>query len=205
VAWTSAWSAVLTVVTLLDLGWAPFAAFLDHVPRLLSGEAFPALRDDGPAAMSLSVPGLVLKLRAFGVPGMGFGALRLAGWLYSLFLLWATYRIAVRPVAARWAPLAWLAILALATLRSPFLPGYGSFQAAWIAAILAAACWREPRVRLWALGLWAVLLPTTAGPTAVPPTVVGVLTFVQTAAILALVALALRVGRAEARPEPALR
>ena len=43
--WTAGWAAILTLVTIADIGWAPFPAFFDHLPRLLSGEAFPMLRD----------------------------------------------------------------------------------------------------------------------------------------------------------------
>ena len=38
VGWTAAWSVALAALTLADVGAAPFAAFLEHLPRLLSGE-----------------------------------------------------------------------------------------------------------------------------------------------------------------------
>ena len=44
VGWTAAWSVVLVAITLADVGSVPFAAFLEHLPGLLSGEAFPAFR-----------------------------------------------------------------------------------------------------------------------------------------------------------------
>ncbi len=95
-------------------------------------------------------------------------------------------RLALRPVAPRYAPLAWLTVLGLAALRSPFLPNYGAFPGAWLGAILLAICWTDPR-RWWAvLGLWAVLLPTTAGPTPLPIWAVAAFTTLQTAAVLAL-------------------
>ena len=43
VSWTAAWSVALAAVTLADVGAAPFAAFLEHLPGLLSGEAFPCV------------------------------------------------------------------------------------------------------------------------------------------------------------------
>ena len=39
--WTAAVGAALVLVTLADVGWTPFAAFFDNLPKLLSGEAFP--------------------------------------------------------------------------------------------------------------------------------------------------------------------
>jgi hypothetical protein len=199
VAWTCAWALAFVLVTIADVGWAPFPFFLDHLPRLLSGEAFPMLRAPITAANSLSVPGLVLKLPAFGGPAVPFASIKVAGWIYSAIVLWTTARLALRPVPTRYAPLAWLTVLGLAALRSPFLPNYGAFPGAWLAAILLAMCWSDRR-RWWAvLALWAILVPTTAGPTPMPIWVVAAFTTLQTAAVVALMAVAIRVAR-EAAP-----
>ncbi|MEO5821698.1 MAG: hypothetical protein ABIT71_14445, partial [Vicinamibacteraceae bacterium] len=168
------------------------------MPRLLSGEAFPMLRMAGPPDVNLSVPGLVLKLHRFGGPHLPFESLKIAGWLFSAFIVWAAARLALRPVAPRLEPLAWLVILGLATLRSPFLIGYGVFQGVWVASILLAVCWSDGRRRWIVLALWASLLWTTAGPPTLPPAVIAGITTLQTAAILALFVLAIRVGRAAA-------
>ena len=45
------------------------------------------------------------------------------------------------------------------------------------------------------LALWAVLLPTTAGPTPLPIWAVATFTTLQTAAVVALMVIAIRVGR----------
>ncbi len=197
-AWTTAWALGLTLATIADIGWAPFSAFLDHMPKLLSGEAFPMLRMQGPPDVSQSVPGLVLKLPRFGGPALPFEALKIAGWIFSVVIVWATARLALRPIAPRLAPLAWLVILGLATLRSPFLPGYGAFQGVWVAAILLAVTWSDARLRALALLLWAPLLWMTAGPTTLPPVAIATATTLQTIAILTLFGLAVRIGRAAA-------
>jgi hypothetical protein len=44
-------------------------------------------------------------------------------------------------VAPAYEPLAWLAVLGLTALRSPFLPTYGGFPGAWLGALLLAICW----------------------------------------------------------------
>jgi hypothetical protein len=192
--WTSAWAGVLVIATLADVGWAPFPFFLDHLPRLLSGEAFPMLRAAITAANNMSVPGLVLKPQAFGGPSVPFEALKYAGWIYSVVVIGAVAWLARRPVAARYEPLAWLAVLGLTAFRSPFLPTYGVFPGAWLAAILLAVCWNDTR-RWWiVLALWALLLPTTAGPTPLPLWAVATFTTVQSAAALGLIAVAIRIG-----------
>jgi alpha-1,2-mannosyltransferase len=195
VGWTVAWGAVFVLATLADVGWAPFPFFLDHLPRLLSGEAFPMLRATITAANNMSIPGLVLKPAAFGGPVIPFVAIKVAGWVYSAVVLWVVVRLALRPVAPRYEPLAWLTILGVTALRSPFLPTYGAFPGAWLGAILLAVCWAEPR-RWWAvLGCWLILVPTTAGPTPMPVWVVAAFTTVQAAAVVGLMAIAIRVGR----------
>src|SRR5688500_8509889 len=89
-AWTAGMGLVLVALTLVDVGVAPFVAFADHLPGLLSGEAFPAFRNPGAQAMNISVPGLVFKARLFGVPGMGFGAAKVVGWIFTAVLVWVT-------------------------------------------------------------------------------------------------------------------
>ena len=195
VGWTAGWSLALTAIAVGDMGWAPFAHFLDHMPKLLSGEAFPMLQLPGPSDVSMSVPGLVLKLRRWGGPEMSFEALKIAGWIYSAVIVWATIRLALRPVASRLAPLAWLVVLGLATFRSPFLPAYGVFQAAWIASLLLALCWTDVRMRWLVLALWLPLLWMTAGPQTTPLWVIATATTVQIAVSLTLFGLAIRVGR----------
>lgn len=199
-AWTCAWSVVFLLLTLADVGWASFPYFLHHLPRLLSGEAFPMLRATIAAANNLSIPGLVLKSPAFGGPAVPFGAIRIAGWIYSVIVIGVVVQLARRPVPRPYEPLAWLSIIGLTALRSPFLPTYGAFPGAWLGALLLALCWNDRR-RWWiALALWAILLPATVGPTPIPVWANATFTTLQTAAVVALAAMAIRVAR-EARGE----
>jgi len=155
-AWTAAMGIVLMAVTLVDIGVPPFAAFVHHLPGLLSGEAFPAFRNPGAQAINISVPGLVFKAGLFGVPGMGFGASKIVGWIFTVVVLWVTVRAALRPPSDAEKPLVWLAILILATLRSPFLPQtYGVFPALWILTLLAATY--APTAKTLSLVLLAAL------------------------------------------------
>jgi hypothetical protein len=202
--WTVGWGIGLTLVTIADVGWAPFAAFAEHMPKLLSGEAFPMLRFDGPSDVSHSIPGLVLKLKRFGGPVLSLEALSVAGTVYTVVIAVLTVRLGLRPVAPRLAPLAWLVVLGLATLRSPFLPGYGVFQGAWVASLLLALCWSDVRMRVAVLALWASLLWTTAGPLTTPLWIIALATTAQTVAVLVLFWLAIRIGRAAAPTAPAV-
>jgi len=157
-AWTSSFAVAFSVLTLLTLGWGLYAAFLDHLPGLVSGEAFPAFRN--PAAMDInqSIPGLVFKLKLFGVPGMSFPAAKIAGWGYTLVALAATAFAGLRTLRDGEKPLVWMGILILATLRSPFLPQtYAAIPPLWLLTLLAAT--HAPRMRAPSMILfaWAAL------------------------------------------------
>lgn len=80
-------------------------------------------------------------------------------------------------------------------LRSPFLPGYGIFQGAWVATILLAVSWSDRRARWIVPALWASLIWTTAGPPALPPSLIATITTLQMVARLVLFALAVGAGR----------
>ena len=186
VGWTTVAGGLFAVITLADVGWTPVAAFLDHLPKLLSGEAFPGLYRPASIAVNESIPGLVFKLGLYGVPNMGFPASRLVGWAYTLVVIGATAWLALRHSDRTYDPLAWIAILILATLRSPFLPHYGAFPSLWLAALLAARAWPRPALRAVTLGLWLVLA-ASVGQSGAPPQVNAVVTFTHTLAALVLV------------------
>jgi hypothetical protein len=194
IGWTAAAGVALTVVALLDVGWTPFAAFLHHLPKLVSGEAFPGLFRPEAIAINESVPGLVFKLGLFGVPNMGFAAARIVGWVYTLVLIAATAWMAAGARDRAKDPLLWVAILLLATLRSPFLPNYAVFPPLWLATLVAAVAWHRPGVRWLTIGL-GLALSVAFGQSAIATPLNAILTFVHTIAGLLLVVLALR-------PEP---
>ena len=198
IGWTVAAGVALTLVALVDVGWTPFAAFLAHLPKLVSGEAFPGLFRPEAIAINESVPGLVFKLGLFGVPNMGFAAAKIVGWIYTVVVIGATAWMAVGARDRAKDPLLWIAILLLATLRSPFLPNYAVFPPLWLATMVAAVAWQRPGVRWLTIGL-ALALSVAAGQSAVGAQLNAILTFVHTVAGLVLVILAVR---PESIPEP---
>jgi hypothetical protein len=169
----------------------PFAAFLEHLPGLLSGEAFPAFRSAAPIAVNESIPGLVFKIGVLGGPSLGFGASRILGWAYTLVVVGVTAWLALRPARRGREPLVWIVILVLATMRSPFLPMYGTFPSLWLATLIAALGWQQPRVR-WTAIAWWMVLAIGFGQSFLSPPLTAVWTFVHTVAAFALVATAIR-------------
>ena len=197
VGWTAAWGAGLAGLGLADLGIAAHAAFLDHLPRLLSGESFPPLRNPRGISANMSVPGLTLKLGLFGVPHMSFGAMRVVGWIYTAILIGVVIRLARRPAAPQVEPIVWIVILLLATLRSPVLPVYGIFPQVWLLVIVLAARWTEPGVRIGLLAMFVLLYGIGPNQTLWPPQVHAIFsTVVQTAGSIVLAVAALRLAPA---------
>jgi alpha-1,2-mannosyltransferase len=198
-AWTAALGAVIVAVSLVDVGWTPYVAFLDHLPRLLSGEAFPAMSLPEGMALNQSVPGLPLKLALFGLAPATLAWARVAGWIYTPLLLWATVRLARGRFSREDAPLAWVAVILLATYRSTFLPQYGVFPGLWLVILLAARFRHRPGALAALAAAWAVLTLNFAGWPGFAM-VNGIVTTAQTLTGLALAVVVLRLPAAERGP-----
>jgi hypothetical protein len=210
VGWTTAWSALLAVATLAVFGARPYVDFLEHMPKLLSGEAFPAFRNSDAIGLNQSIPGLVFKLKLFGVPHMDFTAMKIVGWLYTAVVVAGTAWLALRAQARGREPLIWLIVLILATLRSPFLPTYAGFPTFWLATLVAAACADRPGVVRLAVAVWA-MHAVLFGLGTIDPRINAVWTTTQTVATFVLVGVAWRLLRQPAdtaaratlrKPEP---
>jgi hypothetical protein len=195
IAWTAGFGGLIVLTSLAAFGWAPFAAFIDHAPKLMSGEAFPAFRNPLAIANNGSVPGLVFKLRLFGVPNMGFEAMRVVGWLYTLVVIGGTAWLAVRARPQGREPLVWMAILVLATMRSPFLPTYSAFPTSWLAIFAAALAWRDARAAWPYIACW-LLLAVGFGPGGIGTLAGAVWTTFQTAIAFVLLVVVMRQLRA---------
>jgi alpha-1,2-mannosyltransferase len=192
VAWIALFSIAFVVISIADFGMGPYFSFATHMPKLLSGEAFPALRNPVAIAINESIPGLVFKLDLFGVPQMGFATAKVVGWVYTVIAVVLTARLALQPAATGREPLAWIAILILATMRSPFLPTYAPFPSMWAATLLAALTWGRSGICITAVAGW-IVLAFTFGTGGAPPAVNAIWTFAHTVAAFVLVALVLRV------------
>ena len=192
-AWTAAMAGAFVVASLLDIGWAPYAAFLDHLPGLVGGEAFPAFRNPAAMAINFSVPGIVFKLGLFGVPGMSFGAAKIVGWAYTLVAAAATLFAARRVLRDDRKPLAWMAILILATLRSPFLPqAYAAFPPLWLLTLLGAIAAPTTKTLAMVLLGWAALNVYWPIDWPVDPRLLAVAMVVPQAVTVVVAVLALR-------------
>lgn len=196
--WTAAFGAALLLVSLVDVGWTPYRAFLHEMPGLMSGEAFSAFRNPGAIGNNGSVPGLVFKLRMWGVPGMGFDAMRIVGWIYTLVVIAGTAWMVRRLRRDAREPVIWLAVLVLATMRSPFMATYAAFPSLWLATVAVPIAWVEGRSALPIILCWCALA-LGFGPASIPPRLNAVWTTIQTVLTFAMLVLVIRRLRAPAR------
>ena len=195
VAWTAVFGAALIAVSIADVGLEPYRAFLREMPGLMSGQAFSAFRNPGAIGNNGSVPGLIFKLKMWGVPHMGFEAMRVVGWLYTLVVVAGAVWLARRGPRDGREPVIWLAILVLATMRSPFMATYAFFPVMWLAVLAAPLEWRASRIALPILLCWCALA-LGFGPASLPPPVNAAWTTVQTGLTFVFLALVLRHLRA---------
>lgn len=192
VGWTAAFSMAFVAVSLLDTGWGPYRAFVGHLGGLFSGESFPAFRNPAAVAINFSVPGLVFKLKLFDVPGMTFGTAKAVGWIYTVAVAPLVF-LAGRRLRNQANPIAWLAVLVLATLRSPFLPqAYAAFPPIWLLVLMAAKAPPTAKNLVPTLLAWGALNVYWPQDWPADPRMVAVATLIPQTVTAALALLAIR-------------
>jgi len=180
VAWTAAFGVALIVLTVLVLGPQPFADFVHHeLPAISDGRAFPQSERPNVAASNTSIYGLTVRLRFLGaswldqpmglkvasVYGLIVLALAaLAGWKGRIDLSTPTGRMLLVQTA--------LALMSLASFRSPFVGGpYGLVASLWLLTLLAAASRNRQSAVLWSLAFVACAVANRLTPSPhSPPT-----------------------------------
>lgn len=179
---TAGFAAVYLGLTFAVLGPDPFVAFGEyHLPRLASGEAF-AFADAWPevafplATANQSPAGLIEKLTILGVAG----AQRWEGLANLLFtaLLGTLAVVAARRAESRVrSAQVWIALLALASMRSPGAWGdYVPVSALWLLTLLTGELASGPRARALLAVCWGLLfvLPGVLPVPALPPPAVSI-------------------------------
>ena len=199
VIWTAVFGLALIAVSLADVGLQPYRAFLHEMPGLMSGEAFSAFRNPGAIGNNGSVPGIVFKLAMWGVPNMGFPAMRMLGWAYTIVVVAGAAWLALRARPDGREPLVWIIVVVLATMRSPFMATYAFFPAMWLATLVLAVRWAQGGRAFPPMLCW-ILLAIGFGPAGIAPPVNAIWTSVQTVIAFALIVVAMRLVR---DPRPA--
>jgi hypothetical protein len=163
-----AWAGIWLLVAIAWFGFKPQIDFLQYqIPRIQSGDAFFWVDDADVVLVNQSVYGLVVRLRALGVPGMSRQVGNFVSSVYGVAVmglaLWAGWRArrrSTRDGAHRAADAAtWLGLLNLASFRSPFVPdAYAYIGTLWLGTVLVGAQRRVTvaLVGATAVGWWAL-------------------------------------------------
>ena len=122
---------------------------------------------------------------------------------YTLVIVAVTIRVALRTLSRDEKVLASLALVTLATLRSPFLPGYAVVPSLWLLTLVAAHV--APTLKTMGLVLlaWVALNLTLPQTTSIYSRLVSLLLLLPQATMVVLVVLALRTGRQRTTPSEA--
>lgn len=124
VRWTVGTCVALTALAAIVVGLEPFQAFLtSHLPRVLSGEAFPGLESGRRVATNISLFSIPFRLEALGVPGMSRMIASGLMLVSALVLLASVFRASRRPPRDRFGEVClWLALLYLGSVQNAFAP-----------------------------------------------------------------------------------
>lgn len=163
-AWTVAFLAAFTLLSIPFVGWKPLLAFFTfQVPRIVTGEAFSFITKPGVPLFYLSrnfsITSVVPKLGILGVPGMTRGLSLAVTWLFTLAIIGFNQRAARGARSRLGEARTWLALLTIASLRAPLAPSsYVTVTSLWLLTYLAGGIrGRVPVVIAFALA-WALIV-----------------------------------------------
>lgn len=159
-AWSAGFGLVWSIAALAVVGLAPFEAFVGYeLPRLGSGQAL--------AFFATRTADIIFNVAPFGVPfkldalGLEVGdpwalGRRIAA-VFSLLVIgltiWAARRDESRAIQAA----AWMAVLTLGALRSPFAPTYVNASALWLLCLSSTRLRGSKGAALFVIGYFATI------------------------------------------------
>jgi hypothetical protein len=194
VLWTAGAGVVLCALTMVVYGTGPFSDFIHYqIPRLSAGDAFPQTELPWAITLNQSFYGWLVKLRALGIGALdrdvGYRLMSIYGIAVFVFagaLAWRRRNAAEdRALSLQM----WLALLNLASFRSPFLAGaYGTIGTIWILTIALATA-TTVRGRIASSASFVVLCVTAAilgSPRESPSTAILMLSFLSHTLMLAV-------------------
>ena len=158
-ALAAGFGALLLALALFFFGTDPAWHFVTFaLPRLSSGEAFPFMDTPNGIATNMSPFGVPFKLRVLGIEtGDPWQLGRVVARVYTVGLVLLAIIAARRAGDRRDQAIRWLALLTLASLQSPFAPGYSTIGLLWATTLLAVEV-RRAREAVAIIALWPAIL-----------------------------------------------
>ena len=195
VAATAAAGVAVVALTAILFGAQPFEDFLRHaLPRISRGEAFPQTETVA-YGVNFSVYGVTVRWRKLGLEWLTRPRGLAVASVYGVVVIalaalagWRSRPDMASPPGRLHFLQGVLALVVLASMRSPFMPWYGVVGPIWLVTLLAA----ERRTPAAVIGVWSALAAVAAiylwmpSPAVVPRPVDMVAADVLTVALLAL-------------------
>jgi hypothetical protein len=176
-AWVAGSGVALLLLTLAVFGPRPFLDFVGHeLPGITSGAAFPQSERPSVAGANQSIYGLTVRLRMLGVRNLDQHTGLQVASVYGLLIVglasvtgWRGRRELATSDGRAELVVTVLALLSLASFRSPFVGGgYGLVSTFWTLAMMTAAA-RKPSARLlWMLAFVILAEGNGLTPSAAP-------------------------------------
>ena len=151
--------ALLFAAALVWFGADPLVSFVTYaLPRLGSGAAFPHIAAEGGIRNNYSPFGIPFALQALGVEvGDPWAVGRALGRVFTVVVVLLAIAAGLGQRSRREQAMAWLSLLTVAGLQSPFSAGYVTIGTLWATILLAVEVRRAWQVVGLAL-LWVLML-----------------------------------------------
>ena len=157
-ALAAVWMAVFAMLSLAMFGTRPWIDFVTYqLPAISSGSGFAWSELPFLIPTNYGISGAVLKAGALGLPGVSYARAMQTASIYGLivtglavFAAWRLWRANEQDAAPAGGPMTWLALLNLASFRSPYVAdAQATMGTLWLLSLVIAA--RRPRG--WRLAL----------------------------------------------------
>ncbi len=143
------WMAIFTLLSLAMFGTRPWVDFVTYqLPAISSGSGFAWSELPFLIPTNYGVSGVVLKAGALGLPGVSYARAMQTASIYgimvtvlALYAAWRLWRTKAEEAGDAGGPMVWLALLNLASFRSPYVAdAQATMGTLWLLSLVIASC-----------------------------------------------------------------
>lgn len=146
-AFTVTWMTAFALLSVWLFGMRPYVDFITYqLPAISSGSGFAWAEYPMLVPINYGISGVVLKLGGLGLPGMTFARAMQVASLYGLLIVglavvagWRIWNGKSQDAATAGGPMLWLALLNLASFRSPYVAdAQATMGSLWLLSLVIA-------------------------------------------------------------------
>ncbi|MDQ3419244.1 MAG: DUF2029 domain-containing protein [Acidobacteriota bacterium] len=157
------WMAIFTLLSLAMFGTRPWVDFVTYqLPAISSGSGFAWSELPFLIPTNYGVSGAVLKAGALGLPGVTYARAMQTASIYgivvtllALYAAWRLWRTKAEDASQAGGPMLWLALLNLASFRSPYVAdAQATMGTLWLLSLVIASCHLRGARLVLAVAAW---------------------------------------------------